>query len=195
MLAQDKTATVNVKDVTVKELLKAIEAGSTYTFAYVDTDIDLTKKVTISATDKDIETIIKEVLPGVNVEFKDQKILLSNKPATSGQSAQKVAKPETPRTVTGRVIDKNGQPIIGAMVIEKGTQNGASTDIDGKYTLKVKGTPTIGIVVFCFCFDRSSRLVPSISAFSPSNLRFYISFRSFRPEFLSILYDRGIVPP
>ena len=66
VLAQDKTATVNVKDVTVKELLKAIEAGSTYTFAYVDTDIDLTKKVTISATDKDIETIIKEVLPGVN---------------------------------------------------------------------------------------------------------------------------------
>ena len=62
VLAQDKTATVNVKDVTVKELLKAIEAGSTYTFAYVDTDIDLTKKVTISATDKDIETIIKEVL-------------------------------------------------------------------------------------------------------------------------------------
>ena len=56
VLAQDKTATVNVKDVTVKELLKAIEAGSTYTFAYVDTDIDLTKKVTISATAKDIET-------------------------------------------------------------------------------------------------------------------------------------------
>ena len=132
VLAQDKTATVNVKDVTVKELLKAIETGSTYTFAYVDTDIDLTKKVTISATNKDIETIIKEVLPGVNVEFKDQKILLSNKTATSGKSAQKVAKPETPRTVTGRVIDKNGQPIIGAMVIEKGTRNGASTDIDGK---------------------------------------------------------------
>ena len=55
--------------------------------------------------------------------------------------------------------------------------------------------PILGIVVFCFCFDRSSRLVPSVSAFSPSNLRFYISFRSFRPDFLSILYDRGVVPP
>ena len=53
----------------------------------------------------------------------------------------------------------------------------------------------LGIVVFCFCFDRSSRLIPSVSAFSPSNLRFYISFRSFRPDFLSILNDRGIVPP
>ena len=33
------------------------------------------------------------------------------------------------------------------MVIEKGTQNGASTDIDGKYTLKVKGTPTIEVSI------------------------------------------------
>lgn len=50
------------------------------------------------------------------------------------------------------------------------------------------------IVVSCFCFDRSSRRIPSVSAFSPSNLHFYISFRSFRPDFLSILNDRGAVP-
>ena len=55
--AQERKANVNVKDVSVKELLKAIEAGSTYTFAYVDTDIDLAKKVTVSATNKDIEAI------------------------------------------------------------------------------------------------------------------------------------------
>lgn len=53
----------------------------------------------------------------------------------------------------------------------------------------------LGIVVFCFCFDRSRRLIPSVSAFSPSNLRFYISIRSFRPDYLSIRYDRGVVPP
>lgn len=43
--AQNKSVKVNVKDVTVKELLKAIEAGSTYKFAYVDTDIDLSGKL------------------------------------------------------------------------------------------------------------------------------------------------------
>ena len=48
--AQSRTATVNVKDVTVKELLKAIEAGSSYTFAYVDTDIDLAGKVSVTAS-------------------------------------------------------------------------------------------------------------------------------------------------
>lgn len=145
VFAQDRKANVNVKDVTVKELLRAIEAGSTYTFAYVDTDIDLTRKVTVSATNKDIETIIKEVLPGVNVEFKDQKILLSNKPAASKSSVQSAPQPVAQRTVTGKIVDKDGQPVIGAMVIEKGTQNGASTDIDGNYSLKVRGAATLEV--------------------------------------------------
>ena len=51
----------------------------------------------------------------------------------------------------------------------------------------------IGIVVYCFYFDRSSRLVPSVSSFSPSSL-FYISFRSFRPDIMSIFNGRGVVP-
>ncbi len=142
MYAQDRNATVNVKDVTVKELLKAIESGSSYTFAYVDTDIDLSKTVSVSASDESIETIIKKVLPGVNVEFKGQKILL-NKATKQPQPAPQASKPVAQRTVTGRVLDKSGQPVIGAMVIEKGTQNGAAVDLDGNYQLKVKGSNVV----------------------------------------------------
>ena len=58
----------------------------------------------------------------------------------------------------------------------------------------VKLTSILGIVVFWFCFDRSSRLVPSVFSFSQSSLYFYISFLSFRPDYLSILYDSGVVP-
>ena len=142
MYAQDRNATVNVKDVTVKELLKAIESGSSYTFAYVDTDIDLSKTVSVSASNESIETIIKKVLPGVNVEFKGQKILL-NKAPKQPQPAPQASKPVSQRTVTGRVLDKSGQPVIGAMVIEKGTQNGAAVDLDGNYQLKVKGSNVV----------------------------------------------------
>lgn len=38
--------------------------------------------------------------------------------------------------VRGTVTDKTGQPVIGATVLEKGTTNGLSTDIDGQYVLK-----------------------------------------------------------
>lgn len=135
--AQNKSVKVNVKDVTVKELLKAIEAGSTYEFAYVDTDIDLSGKVTVNAENEDIVSILKKVLPDVNVTFRDQTIIL-NKKAPSQAPAQKVVK-QGPRVVTGKVVDKEGQPVIGAMIIERGTQNGAGTDINGNYELKLKG--------------------------------------------------------
>lgn len=41
-------------------------------------------------------------------------------------------------TVNGLVTDHNGEPIIGANVLEKGTSNGSLTDINGKFTLNVQ---------------------------------------------------------
>lgn len=38
--------------------------------------------------------------------------------------------------ITGLVVDEMGAPLIGANVLEKGTQNGTVTDIDGKFSLK-----------------------------------------------------------
>ena len=40
-------------------------------------------------------------------------------------------------TVKGKVLDEQGEPIIGANIVEKGTTNGTVTDIDGNYTLSV----------------------------------------------------------
>ena len=42
------------------------------------------------------------------------------------------------RTITGKVVDQNGDPVIGAMVVLVGTSNGAATDFDGKYSLTIK---------------------------------------------------------
>lgn len=40
------------------------------------------------------------------------------------------------KTVTGVVVDKTGETVIGASVVVKGTTNGATTDIDGKFILQ-----------------------------------------------------------
>ena len=40
-------------------------------------------------------------------------------------------------SVKGTVVDQNGYPVIGMTVVEKGTQNGATTDIDGNWQLSV----------------------------------------------------------
>lgn len=48
-------------------------------------------------------------------------------------------------TVTGTVKDANGEPIIGASVVQKGTKNAAITDFDGHFTLKAPAGSTLRI--------------------------------------------------
>ena len=49
--------------------------------------------------------------------------------------------------VSGTVYDNNGEVLMGAGVVEKGTTNGVVTDIDGKYEIAVKEGATL---VFSF---------------------------------------------
>ena len=39
---------------------------------------------------------------------------------------------------SGTVIDPDGEPVIGAAILEKGTSNGTTTDFDGNFQLEVK---------------------------------------------------------
>ena len=43
------------------------------------------------------------------------------------------------KTITGTVKDSSGETVIGASVLEKGTQNGVVTDFDGKITVEEIG--------------------------------------------------------
>ena len=49
------------------------------------------------------------------------------------------------RTVTGRVTEPDGTPVISAMVIEKGTTNGAATDLDGNFSIRLSGDVVLEI--------------------------------------------------
>ena len=56
----------------------------------------------------------------------------------ASDSSLEVAEQLQAQTVNGLIVDANGEPVIGASVIEKGTTNGGITDINGKFTLTVK---------------------------------------------------------
>lgn len=50
------------------------------------------------------------------------------------------------QTIKGNVKDSNGEPVIGATVLEKGTKNNATvTDIDGNFSLKLTGNNPLQI--------------------------------------------------
>lgn len=50
--------------------------------------------------------------------------------------------------VEGRISDSNGSPIVGAMVILKGTSQGVTSDIDGNFAIKVSSDRDV--LVFSF---------------------------------------------
>lgn len=65
------------------------------------------------------------------------------------------------RTITGRVVDENGEPLAGASVIVPGTTIGAMTDADGNWTLSVpEGTVRLEVSNIGFV----SRIIPLTSA-------------------------------
>ena len=51
------------------------------------------------------------------------------------------------QTIKGTVTDKNGEPVIGANVMVKGTTNGTITDFDGNFTLNnAQGTLVVSFI-------------------------------------------------
>ncbi len=65
------------------------------------------------------------------------------RPTTSIQQQKKVA--------TGRVVDNQGEPLIGVTIMEVGTSNGTVTDLDGNFSLNLKdpnGKITISYIGF-----------------------------------------------
>lgn len=64
-----------------------------------------------------------------------------------GESSEAIANSSTPpsssilqqkQVAAGRVLDNQGEPLIGVTVMEVGTSNGTVTDLDGKFSLNLK---------------------------------------------------------
>ena len=64
---------------------------------------------------------------------------------TNSEGLSEIAEQLQSQVVNGTIIDQTGEPVIGASVLEKGTNNGIITNIDGKFSLTVKRGATLVI--------------------------------------------------
>ena len=63
-------------------------------------------------------------------------------------------------SVSGVVVDSDGQPIVGAFVVERGTTNGTMTDAQGAFTLRAAE----GAALEVSCIGYASQNVTATSA-------------------------------
>lgn len=129
--AQEKRITAEFKDTPLSEALKQLEKKSDYKILFTYDDVQ-NYRVTATLKNLDITEALTEVLKGKPFTFSD---------ITNGKYISVVYQPQQKtdemRTVTGTIVDKNGEAIIGATVRVVNTTVGTATDIDGKFTLRL----------------------------------------------------------
>ena len=125
--AQNGRITLSMKQVPLEQAMNAIEKQST--FLFVNKDVRITQKVTINVTNASIEETLNLLFKDTEIEYRIDKRSIFISKAKAADS--------TPVTVSGKVVDGNGIPIIGAAVVVKGTTVGTSTDAKGAFTLLV----------------------------------------------------------
>ena len=128
--AQRTMISVKAQNLTVKEVLSQIEAQSDFSFFYNDHHIDVDRRVSVVTEQSNIFTLLNEVFKNTNVKYavRNKKIILSTQIVEAPAAKQTVQ-------IKGKVTDMFGDPVIGATVMEDGTQNGTITDLDGNFIL------------------------------------------------------------
>jgi len=129
--------TVAVKNQPLKEILKVIETKSEYRFFYNEGLKGLDKITSLELNNATINQAMTMLLSNTGIGFKVEKknliVLVSE--TKDNENAQ--------RNVTGTVIDQNGEPIIGASILDRNTKIGTITDVNGNFTLKVSDQSTL----------------------------------------------------
>jgi TonB-linked SusC/RagA family outer membrane protein len=84
----------------------------------------------------------------IGYEIKDNKIYIFDLPAKKEASVSQQNSQQNQVQIRGKVTDVNGEPIIGATILIKGTGQGTVTDMDGNYTLQ--NVPEDAILQFSY---------------------------------------------
>lgn len=128
--SQSAIVSVKAEQISLTDLFSQIEKQSEFLFFYVDEEVK-NIKVSVKATNQSIDNILALALAGTDLTYtiNDRNINIIRK--------EYVAQQQRTKHVTGKVVDDNGEPVIGANVIEKGTTNGSITNIEGIFNINI----------------------------------------------------------
>ena len=127
--AQNVRVTIRENGAKMEQVISAIERQTRYLFG-IDDEVNTDLPVTVHAENEPLKKVLDEMFRGTDIVYtvEGTNILLTRRPAAPQSRAV---------SVSGRVTDVSGQPIVGASVIVRGTTVGVSTDTEGRFALEV----------------------------------------------------------
>ena len=119
--------TLKMENAPLGKVMDAIENQSQYLF--LNDGVDVNMIVDVNVTKATISATLNKIFAAKPVSWKIDgvNIYISTKKGDTAAG----------RRVSGVVTDASGAPLIGAAILVKGTTNGASTDVDGKFAFEL----------------------------------------------------------
>ena len=136
--SQSNELSLKLNNVSIEEAINVIEKESNYSFLYSDRYVNVDRKVNINIKKGEITDILSQLFNNSGIEYNivENQIILSKSKSETTQQNNK-------RRITGKVSDPNGEAIIGANVVEKGTTNGTVTNLDGYFSIEVNPSSSL----------------------------------------------------
>ena len=135
----------------LKTVLAEVEKELQYSIIYKKDEVNERKQITRDFKDASLEEVLSAVLDnGLSYSVQGKMIVISKKEAAGSSITQ-----QKQIIVKGIVKDENGEPVVGANVVEKGTSNGTITDMDGSFVLEL---PEEATLVFSYIGYRSREI-------------------------------------
>ncbi len=146
-----QTVTIRENNVSLQKVFEQIRKQTGYQFFYADEVLKMAKPVSLSVQNERLVNVLNLCFAGqvLTYTIEEKTIVVKRKAAEPEVEIPNTgAVVEQPQIVVkGRVSDIKGQPLVGASVYIKGTNNGTTTDNNGEYSISVDDNATL---VFSF---------------------------------------------
>lgn len=141
------------KSTSIKEICEEIEKKSNFRFIYAgNAKKIINKKIDLAVNSQDINEVLDIIISDTDLKYRilDNQVVLYRDetkiiPKEIDEVASELIIQQQKKQITGKIIDENGDPIIGANIVEKSTTNGTVTDVDGNFSLTVENDVVLHI--------------------------------------------------
>ena len=130
---------MDFKSQKIRQAIQEVEKKSGYSIFYNNDLLGLDRYISVQLVNSSIEEALDKLFADTDISYtvkENKQIVLTNRKQT-------VSDPVSQQTVRGVVLDENGEAVIGASIVLKGTTIGTTTDINGNFTINVPADATI----------------------------------------------------
>lgn len=131
MAQTDKPVTVRLKQASIRELFVEIKKQVQVNFMYSNNAVEGLQKKDYSFTDASLDKILSHCLAGSGLTYEiadDNRTVVIRRKQDEG------------KTATGKVVDREGEPMAGVSVKQEGASQATVTGIDGSFRLPLAET-------------------------------------------------------